>query len=156
TDVPTVTAPATIAATQAVIAGGPTATSGSPVETASGSGSISLTYDDYQFILSNTSDHELNVSKLHFEQRGSDSTVRSFDSNLWSASLTQNAADSLLPRFCLQIWRNDRLQPTPTAGCSIIPVNFRAAWAKVAEGRRFWIAIDPSVSTFDVSLNSKV
>jgi hypothetical protein len=130
---------------------------GSPVATASGTGDVSLLYDDYQFILVNTSDHPLNVSKLHFEQRSdTDATTRSFDASLWSASTTQNAADALLPRFCLQIWRNDRIQPTPVPGCSIIPVNFRAAWAKVAEGRRFWIPIDSTVSTFDVSLNGKV
>src|SRR5262249_39588944 len=109
-----------------------------------------------QFILVNTSDHPIDVSHLKFEQAGAtEATTRTFDANLWYAPGSTLSLEALLPKFCLQIWRIDRSQPTPGPACSIIPINQRAAWAKVADGKRFWIAQDAATTSFEVSQEGK-
>ncbi|MEP7289474.1 MAG: serine/threonine-protein kinase [Chloroflexota bacterium] len=134
-------------------------------ETPEGAGeppSITLYYDEDQFVLVNTSNSTVNISKIKFIQRGdSEATTRVFDALGWSVAGLQNSPDALQPKFCFQIFRNDKVlgSPMPAADCSTqAPHSYRAAWARVAENQRFWIAPDPAnaaAATFDVTLDDK-
>ncbi|HLY27588.1 MAG TPA: protein kinase [Aggregatilineales bacterium] len=153
------TAAATTAATSANLTSTGPATEGgtqSPSGTAART-MLTLTYDDTQFILTNTSGKILDIHKLTFIQHGdSPATNREMDTSLWSASGSQYQPYELPSRFCYQVYRNDRNEPTPIPECAILPINFRAAWAKVAEPRRFWIAANSNVTTFDVEWDGTV
>src|SRR5260221_12355308 len=117
---------------------------------------VSLVYDVYQLILTKYGRHPIDISKLKFEQRAStDADTRVFDTTLWYAPGSLNTPLAVGSKFCFQVYRTDKPQPTPMPGCSISPVNYRAAWAKVASGKWFWIPRDSSVTTFDVILDNK-
>jgi len=119
--------------------------------TSDGSNNVSLVWDDYQLTVTNIGKATINISRMKFVQKGAtDAANKSFDTQLWYVTNSQYSPDSLPPKFCFQVYRQDRTLPTPMPGGSIDPYNYRAAWAKVAETRRFWIAGDASISTFDV------
>ncbi len=130
----------------------PAGASGTP-----GNAMLTLTYDDTQFIIYNSSGKILDIHKLVFVQKSSDpGATRQMDMSLFYASSAQYSPYSLPARFCYQVYRNDQAQPTPIPECSILPINFRAAWAKVADGKRFWIPASSSATTFEVDWDTTV
>src|SRR5262249_35644035 len=109
---------------------------------------ISLAYDDTQLVVINITNHSINVSSLNFVQHGK-ADLR-FDSSLCRQVGVSITPDALPSQFCFQVYRNDRIQPETLKHCR------RATWAKVADSRWFWIASDPSVTSFDVLSNDRV
>jgi hypothetical protein len=136
------------------------ATSAATAQSPSGTATramLTLTYDDTQFILTNTSGKILDIHKLTFVQHGDTAAqTREMDTSLWSAPSSQYQPFALPSRFCYQVYRNDKNEPTPIPDCAVLPINFRAAWAKVAEARRFWIAANADITTFDVEWDGSV
>ncbi len=109
---------------------------------------VSLVYDDTQLVLINVASHPINVSTLNFVQRAK--TDLRFDTSFWRQASALITPDALLSQFCFQVYRNDRVQPETLKNCR------RAAWARVAEARRFWISSDPAVTTFDVLVGDRI
>ncbi len=117
---------------------------------------IKLAWDDYQLTLSNTGKVPINISKLKFIQQGdSEATTRSFDTQFWYVTNSQYTPDALPPRFCFQVYRQGRTLPTPIPDCTTEPTNYRAAWAKVADARTFWVAGSPNATTFEVDFGDQ-
>jgi serine/threonine protein kinase len=138
---------ATVAATPVQTIATQSATVGTQDST-SAQPDVSLVYDDTQLVLINLTNRPINVANLSFVQRG---PVESrFDTSLWWQADVTIKPDSLPARLCFQVSRNDRILPEPLNGCR------RATWARVSEGRRFWIASVPAVTTFDVLSGDKV
>ncbi len=108
---------------------------------------VSLVYDDVQLVLINVTNHRLSIANLSFVQHGK--TEQRFDTTLWRQLNVDITPDALPPGFCFQVARNDRVLPDVLKGCR------RATWARVSDLRRFWIAQDSTVTTFDVQAGDR-